>query len=427
MAVKSRTQTPVTTSPLLPGCRGPVPKAYRIGTDRVVDPEQTLEWARPYLTKMGITRIANVTGLDRIGVPVVMVCRPNSRALAVSQGKGLTLAAAKASGLMESVETYHAERIDLPLKLGSYEELCGGHRLVDVTQLSHPRKSAFHPTLPLLWIEGYDLLQQEPVWIPYEMVHANFTTPRPSGSGCFSQTSNGLASGNHLLEAVSHGISEVVERDATTLWSLAGREAQQLTRLDLRSVDDPSCCEVLDKLERAGMVVAVWETTSDTGVPSYLCLFADPSGAALGHVHHYRGYGCHATHRLGLLRALTEAVQMRLTIISGSRDDLDPIHYRLQSQHTGASLELDWLEASGPLRKFRETPECDADTFDEEVAWQLELLRAAGIERVVAVDLTKPSLGLPVVRVVVPGLETAFMDMKYFALGDRARRLCRRV
>jgi ribosomal protein S12 methylthiotransferase accessory factor YcaO len=94
-------------------------KAYRRGTHRTVDPATTLARMQPHLASMGITRIANVTGLDRIGVPVVMVSRPNSRSLAVSQGKGLTLEAAKASGVMEAIELYHAERIELPLKLGS--------------------------------------------------------------------------------------------------------------------------------------------------------------------------------------------------------------------------------------------------------------------------------------------------------------------
>ncbi|TGV60738.1 hypothetical protein EN803_38435, partial [Mesorhizobium sp. M2D.F.Ca.ET.160.01.1.1] len=46
---------------------------------------------RPHWARMGITRVANVTGLDRIGIPVVMVCRPNARSLAVSQGKGIDL------------------------------------------------------------------------------------------------------------------------------------------------------------------------------------------------------------------------------------------------------------------------------------------------------------------------------------------------
>jgi ribosomal protein S12 methylthiotransferase accessory factor len=396
---------------------------YRVGTHRLVHPDQTLARARPYLAKMGITRIANVTGLDRIGIPVVMVCRPNSRALSVAQGKGLTLAAAKASGLMESVESYHAERITLPLMIGSYEDLQDTHRLADVALLNRPHESAFHPSLPLLWIEGYDLLQQEPVWVPYEMVHSNFTTPRPTGSGCFAQTSNGLASGNHLLEAINHGIGEVIERDSATLWALVDLDTQRSTRLDLQTVDDPCCRDVLDKLERAGMAVAAWEMTSDIGVPSYLCMFTDPSQAALGHIENYKGYGCHPTHRIALLRALTEAVQMRLTIISGSRDDLEPGHYRGRTQLPDVRQNLDWLEAPGPLRRFRQTPECDVDTFDAEITWQLEQLRAAGLERVVVVDLTKPEIGLPVVRVIIPGLELAFMDWKFFALGRRARRL----
>src|SRR5438876_10443588 len=112
-----------------------VPKGFRGGTDRTVSPGETVERIRPFMPAMGITRIANVTGLDCIGIPVVMVCRPNSRSIAVSQGKGTTLIAAKASGVMESIEGYHAEHITLPLKLASYEELRYTHALVEVNAL----------------------------------------------------------------------------------------------------------------------------------------------------------------------------------------------------------------------------------------------------------------------------------------------------
>ena len=61
--------------------------------------------------------------------------RPNSRSVAVSQGKGVDLEAAKASALMESVETWHAERIDLPTLFGSYNDLQAGNRLVDPASL----------------------------------------------------------------------------------------------------------------------------------------------------------------------------------------------------------------------------------------------------------------------------------------------------
>jgi ribosomal protein S12 methylthiotransferase accessory factor len=206
-----------------------------------------------------------------------------------------------------------------------------------------------------------------------------------------------------------------------TLWALADETKQRSTRLDLQSVNDPSCEEVLGRLGRCGMAVAAWDITSDVGVPAYLCMFADRSEVVLGHVQNYRGYGCHSTHRIALLRALTEAVQMRLTIISGSRDDLDPGHYRGRSLPLNSHQNLDWLDGPGPWRRFGNAPECDAETFDEEIGWQLKRLQAAGVESVIVVDLTKPDIGLPIVRVIIPGLELAFMDWKYFALGTRAR------
>src|SRR5437762_3718273 len=129
----------------------PIHKGFRSGSHRVVAPEETLKLVSPFLQVMGITRIADVTGLDVIGIPVVVVCRPNSRSLAVSQGKGLDLAAARASGLMESVETHHAERIDLPLKLATCEEMRASYRVADAARLPRTTRSVFHPALPLLW------------------------------------------------------------------------------------------------------------------------------------------------------------------------------------------------------------------------------------------------------------------------------------
>jgi ribosomal protein S12 methylthiotransferase accessory factor len=226
-----------------------VAKGFRDGTHRTVSPEETLERVGRFMPVMGITRIANVTGLDRVGLPVVMVVRPNSRSLSVSQGKGMCLAAAKASGLMESIEAYHAERVGLPLRLASLEQLKYAHKIVDVEALPQTAQARFHPHLRLLWDEGYDLLHDEVVLVPHEMVHADYTTPFPPGSGCFIATTNGLASGNHLLEAISHGICEVVERDGVSL-AYMDDKSRRARRIDLESVDHPDYVAVLDKLWR---------------------------------------------------------------------------------------------------------------------------------------------------------------------------------
>src|SRR6185312_11181830 len=148
-------------------------KRFRDGTHRTVSPDETVARLQPLLPAFGITRVANVTGLDRIGVPVVMVCRPNSRSVAVSQGKGLTLAAAKASGIMEAAEGYHAEHITNPFKLASYQEMQREHRVVDPDRL--PRAGdGFKPSLPLLWIEGRDLMSGGSIWVPFELVSTNY-------------------------------------------------------------------------------------------------------------------------------------------------------------------------------------------------------------------------------------------------------------
>lgn len=107
-------------------------KVLRRGTHRSASLDDTLKRALRLAPVMGITRVANVTGLDSVGIPVVMVCRPNSRSVAVSQGKGIDLASARASGLMEAVELYHAETITLPLRLATYEELRYQHNVVEV-------------------------------------------------------------------------------------------------------------------------------------------------------------------------------------------------------------------------------------------------------------------------------------------------------
>ena len=392
-------------------------KAYRRGTHRTVDPATTLARAQPHLASMGITRVANVTGLDRIGVPVVMVCRPNARSLAVSQGKGLTLEAAKASGVMEAIELYHAERIELPLKLGSARELARTHRLVDLDALPRRADSCFHPDLPILWIEGRNLLTEQAAWLPYEVVHTRYTLPFPTGSGCFIDHTNGLASGNDIIEAINHGLCEVIERDSTTLWNHLDQTARAATRIDLSTIDDSDCTVVLAQLERAEFAVAVWDTTTDIRVAAFYCLIVDRRHER---AHTGDGAGTHPSRSVALLRALTEAIQVRTTFITGSRDDLPPVHFtppiiQHKLQHARA------LMAGGaPSRDFRTVASWESETVGDDLTWILARLQSVGIEEVIAVDLTRPELGIPVARVVVPGLEGPDGHPAYVA-GRRVR------
>jgi ribosomal protein S12 methylthiotransferase accessory factor len=402
----------------------PASKGHREGTDRLVGPEETLRRVSPHLPAMGITRVANITGLDRIGIPVVTVCRPNSRSLAVAQGKGGSLVAAKASGVMEAVETYHAECIDRRRRLfASHREVCRRHRVADVRRLARVPGCRFDPTRAMHWIEGHDLIAREPVWVPYEIVHTDFTLPPARGSGCFAASTNGLASGNHLLEAISHGVCEVVERDATTLWFQQSIETQNGTRIDPDSVGDRLCRDVMDRFQRADIAVAIWETTSDVGIPAFLCQIADRGRNGLRRLYGAHGMGCHPRRDVALLRALTETAQCRLSWIAGAPDDFTREQYARYCSDEALRMEHESVAVNGPMRPLADGPTWNAATLDEDVAWEIDRLRRAGIERVICVDLTKPEFGIPVVRIVIPGLESIGYGegLRTYVPGKRAR------
>jgi ribosomal protein S12 methylthiotransferase accessory factor len=398
----------------------PVPKGYREGTHRVVPPEETLRRIAPLARSMGITRIANVTGLDVIGVPVVAVVRPNSRSISVAQGKGVDLTAAKVSGLMESIENYHAERIRRPLTLASLTEISERGRVIDVRRLPRVDGNPFDPDVRMLWIEGYEVLGREPVWIPFEVVHTDFTLPLPTGCGAFQMSDSGVASGNHPLEAISHALCELVERDAVTSWQFLAEDAKRARRLDLDTVDDPHCHSVLESFARARVRAIVWEITTDVGIAAFHCTIVDAEPSRWRPLTPASGAGCHPCREVALLRSLTEAAQARLTVIAGARDDLGVAMYRHGRAQASAQDVLALLDAPGRRRSFHEVPTRVTSTIGEDVAWELERLHAASIRQVAVVDLTLPEIGIAVVRAVVPGLEGA-CDAPGFTPGDRLR------
>jgi YcaO-like protein with predicted kinase domain len=379
-------------------------KRHLDGTHRTVDPALTLERLLPDLPRVGITRVAVITGLDVVGIPVVMVCRPNGRSLSVSQGKGVDLVAAKVSGIMEALEAWHAENVLLPLRLATYRELREVDTVVDVEQLPRPSWSRFHPDLSILWIEGTDVIGGGRVWVPYECVHLDFRTPGPQGTGCFLANGTGLAAGNHLLEAVSHALCETVERDAFALWEARTDDDRAERRVALDTVGDPGCHRLLEAYERAGVGVAAWDLTTDVGLPVFSVTIVDRRTDAARRLPAATGGGCHPDRGVALSRALTEAAQSRLTVIAGSRDDCPPSLYRRLKDATAIGSHVTAVEAAAP-RSFGDVERVSGDSIDADVTHELDRLRAVGLRHAILVDLSRPEVGVPVVRMVVPGLE----------------------
>jgi len=381
-------------------------KTYFRGTHRSVAPAETLRRFSPCLPALGITRLADITGLDGIGLPVYVAIRPNSRALATSQGKGFDHDSAKASAMMESIESWHGERPEIPLVHDSHRALLRRHAAVDPLLLPASAGATPRRDVPYLWARGWDLVSEQWTYVPYDAVTVNFVLP-PGYRSTFAMSSNGLSSGNHALEATVHALCEVIERDAHSLWSLGGTDAKRRTAVDLASVDDDACRLVLSLLERAGIGVAAWDMTSDTGVPAYVCQIVErPDQARWRTIGPAGGCGCHLSPAVALMRALTEAVQSRLTLIAGSRDDR--FYRSYEAFRSRDNLERAWkvlAQTGRDAAPFHAHAALDGPSFEDDVRTLVERLRAVGVTSAAVVDLSRGEIGIPVVKVVVPGLE----------------------
>lgn len=390
---------------------GSTGKGFARGTERLCPPAETFERVRPYFAAVGITRIANVTGLDRIGIPVYMVVRPNSRALAVSQGKGADAMAAKVSGVMESIESHHAEYAMLPALVESADTLTGQIPMVDPTALPMTR-GFFSEQAMIPWVEGFDLTSGGPRWVPYEAIHANLTAPAVPGSGWFTRTSNGLASGNSRVEATLHALCELIERDAEARWTARKAEALHDTRIDLDTVDDDLCRGLIEQCEKAGVSVMAWVMPTTIGLPCFrVVVFDRHADPEMYPVPAAGGSGCHPNRWIAFSRALTEAVQGRLTLIAGSRDDMArSVYAQIQSPKVLAYHQRR-LQEVGSI-DARAVPDVGAETLEADVRGIVARLDAAGFHQTVVVDLSRPEWPINVVKAVVPGLAQDFRTLR---------------
>lgn len=376
-------------------------KRYDIGnSSRILPPEQTLHKVKPYFSRIGLTRIANITGLDRVGLPVAISIRPNSYSLTQSSGKGISLEAALASAAMESIELYCAENIRQDRILGTYDKLRRDMAVVDVDDLYLSRYSLFRIDRPEEWLLGWDIIQQEEVAVPYHSVTLDFRVLNDLRCpASFTIDSNGLASGNHFLEALLAGLYEVIERDGVSCHTEAERYGWKKQRISLSDIDDETVQGVYGTLVAKGLVPVVLDCTSDIGVPVFEAYLYDAESNAVPISH---GYGAHLDPATAITRALTEAVQARTLIVSGSRDDLFRDLYNAHRiRHRSMVSLVERNHADIPMRWKDQS----SSSFEADILTILAMLQKARLKRVVVFDLSPGDVDISVVRVVVPGLE----------------------
>ncbi|GAA2514242.1 YcaO-like family protein [Winogradskya consettensis] len=367
-----------------------------INTYRSTTAEQTWERIRPLLPAIGITRVADLTGLDDIGLPSHAAYRPVSRTLTVSLGIGLTATPSKVSAAMEGAEAWHAENPVLPIVARCpADELELPYRVRDL-QLA--LRSPLTGGTVLDWVAGRGLLTGRTVPVPLETVRLDFTARRDWARVLFRPTSNGLAAGNTLAEATLHGLQELIERECVTEYTEA--PVAQRRYVDPDEVTMPGTRAIVAALRAADCWTEVCDITDDLGVACYGATIWSPSLPLV-----FGGFGCHVEPGIAVGRALAEAVQSRMAAVSGVRDDIHPRVYELADPLARPPVDLD--RTIRPLRPSPELP----DSIDEVITdYATRVYARTGVEPFV-VDLTHEELGLPVCKVYAPGLRM-FQDSK---------------
>jgi len=355
--------------------------------------------------------------------------RPLARSITVSQGKGLTHELAQVSGMMESIETHHAEHFVPRGHVRRLRDAAGDRRYVDPLLLPVRPDVEIRADSTVEWIAGVDLFSGDSRWTIRDCVSLDSASKRTQPR-LFVGSSNGLASGNSRSEALLHALCEVIERDQLSFW-LARRRLMAdapATRVRVDSIADARCGELVERCTSAGLHVAIWHVAETLALPCFMCTVLDPE-AKTWYPQRASGFGCHPYRRVALARAITEALQSRLTHIAGARDDVMWSHYR-------DSILLDGAAGSGWLRDIENEPAAvDFEAISEFAAETtvaallervLETVERQGFGEAIVVDLTRDDIGIPVVHATVPGLEGLLWKPGYTP-GPRMRRFLERA
>lgn len=372
-----------------------MPKVRLPGTHRAADPQVTWDRIKPLLGTYGVTRVADVTGLDNIGIPVALAIRPGSETLAVSQGKGATPLLSTLSAVMESIELWHAERPLLNRVRATEREFDLPYELADLTLLNSGLPAHL---LPMEWISARGLLSGADVKVPLDVVRLSFSGDYFWRPRVFQTSSTGLASGNTFEEACLHGLYEAVERDV-----LAGLQAGSddgRVFVDPATIDDEHVRSLLSRLDEAGVDIEIVSVPNRYRIPVFAAFIWSPLFPLI-----CAGAGAHSDAAVALARAITEAVQSRLTEISSTRDDI------------ASDLDLFTDACTNPeFRPHKEGVTFDAathghgDDFEdltEELLSVSERVRAETAFEPLVVDLSTRPDTFSVVRVVCPGFKSA--------------------
>lgn len=383
---------------------------YFEGTHRVIAPSETIEINEEKLKTAGITRIADITDLDRIGLPIYTAIRPTAEdgAVSIYGGKGITKDHAKASAMMEGFERYSAEMQESDETItADLNEISEYGSYIDPKSLNLPKEiekkdiSGFN----IEWSKSKDIISGKEYYIPTNAIFHPYTADNEINK-LFKSNTNGLASGNILEEAILHGMLEVIERDA---WSIFELTHKNYAQIDTESIESELIRDIIDKFESNGIEIKLMDFTADIKIPTIAASADDTITRDAGLL--TLGMGTHLDPEVAVLRALTEVAQSRATQINGAREDTVRADFAREAGYERMKrINKYYFKQEEEQIKLADIENKSTTSITKDIEIVKDELIANDIEKILYVDLTRPELDVSVVRVVIPEMELYTID-----------------
>ena len=399
------------------------------GGQRTTSPEAMLAAHRhlisPLLGVVGsFTLAAGADGVGRnyladdvVGGRADTLAHVAPRFRGASAGKGISDLQARASALGEALERYSGQYRGTEVRIpGTFREL--GERAIHPNRMAHYSerqyrdRAAWNRRHPARYFvpERFDpdaRVDWTPVWSLTERRHALLPTqllyygpgwePRDRQRRFATGDTNGCAAGNTLEEAVLQGFFEVVERDAAAIWWY-----NRLRRpaVDLDSFGDPWLAALAGRYAELDRGVVALDLTHDLGIPVFAGLSHLRGGEREGIL---IGFGCHFDPRIALQRALTEMCQMLTVDLDGDPALVAELGDGWLTWATRADQPYLVPDDTVPARTRADFPDRRYGDLLDGIEFGRERVEAHGMELLV-LDQTRADVGMPAVKVLVPGL-----------------------
>lgn len=312
-------------------------------------------------------------------------------------GKGINISDAFFSCLFEAIERNSAELFN-PLNkiIGRYSDIKNDRKIIKPSEFENLiiKNQIIADECELSWCTAKNLFSNEKIYIPVDLVAF------PYKSQFHIATTTGLAANITYIEAILHAIYELIEHDTISIYNYIGLPGREIIIKEKTSING----KLIAKLKKQGINIHIQFLDNDLHVPTVLALADD-----IPQMPHIKvaGIGCNLDPQIAARRAITECTQSAsFWYKKYSIGDME----EKGIYHPILCIDNKYSSSKKPI-SLEDIPNYSSNNIFTDFEYiKMKLLTITSA--VYVVDISRPEIGYPSVRVIIPAFEDLISDIK---------------